>query len=307
MAEIAFPRPLAPAADRAESMRRWRISRPGTPPWDMARAELLHTFGGREGRGRPDRIVMAWFVRSTLASLAGAIARGDEPGVIGNLRTLWYRYVRPAAMRAHPDGEDKDSYRVTITQLNRMVFEWRLLEYRGFDLTDDYWEARRIGTTRPEVLVACEKQSQVRFLREVHQRTGATTLAWSGAPPGVTVENTARHAWAAMRSRGRAHLPFRILALVDYDPEGHVIAGELERSLTQLGFETELHHIVTPDHLTQAEIGYRKLPLTRRAVRNRTLLERWLARTGGVAGEPYRIRLESLPRARRLSLIEERM
>jgi len=254
----------------------------------------------RQRFGRDGRLIIAWLVRTILWQLHQAIQARAEPPIGGNVRTLWYRYVKPVMARL---DDDRDSYDRVLVQLNRMVFDHRLFNYSGFDLTDLHWETRRIGDRRPDIIVGAEKLSQVRFLREVHALHGVTTLAWSGNPPGVTVENTARHAAEAMAALGRTNRPFRVIALVDYDPEGHSIAAELHRGLTQLGFQATLQLPVGPNALTQKQIAAARLPIIRRNKQNVAQLANWLTKTGGVAGDPYRIRIESIPRPRRHELV----
>lgn len=86
--------------------------------------------------------------------------------------------------------------------------------------------------------------------------------------------------------------------------EGHAIAGEMVRSMRQLGFEAHLHLPIQPAAFDQRELGARKLPILRKGKSNRSHLARWLRETGGIAGEPYKVRVESLPRARRMRAIE---
>ncbi len=290
MPDIAFPTPPVPAYSRPALFRRWGLRGADTPVWRMSGEALRARFCYSTGR-----FVLRYMIRTALCQLHDAITAGREPGIGGNVRTLWYRYLKPAVGRI----DSRPSYDATTNAFNHMVFDLRLFDYADFDLTDVHWESRRIGPRRPEIIVMAEKLSQVRFLREVHTLHGVTTVAGPGGTSGVTAENTARWAWDAMHSTGRPTAPFHVIGLVDYDPEGHSKAAELHRSLLQLGFTAHLHLPIHPRELTQKQLGLRKLPIIRTGRAPKGHLRNWLDHTGGISGEPYCLRIESLPREKR--------
>ena len=57
-------------------------------------------------------------------------------------------------------------------QFRNLVLEHKLFKYQDFNFTDENWENRRIGTSRPEILVFAEKTGWVRFLHEIHEQWG---------------------------------------------------------------------------------------------------------------------------------------
>jgi len=254
----------------------------------MDRAQLAELFAAQSS----GRIMLAPLMRSLIVQAHGAIESGSEPPVRGNLRTFWYRYAKPVLVRIPDDDFAKTPpYDTMIREFRNLVLDQKLFAYVDFDFTDENWENRRIGTRRPDVLVFAEKTGWVRFLREVHEDLGVSTLALGGAPSALTSEYTARALRAVMDGPG----PVELIGVVDFDPDGELIALAFQKQLAALGLtETRLQTVIDPGLYSEAEIRMFRYPLSK-ARQYETKVSRWVDRSGGLDGQRFGLEAESLP------------
>lgn len=266
----------------------------------LERPELARHFASKTS----GRIVLTRLMRSTIWQAYKRIQSGLEPPIRGNLRTFWYRFIKPVLARIDDDDEaKKDPYDVMLRVFAELVLEHRLLSYGDFDFTDENWENRRIGVERPELVVFAEKTGWVRWLREVHETYSCTTLALGGAPSALSSEYTL----AALKAEGLApeHNPLRLIGLVDYDPSGDIIARSFQEQLAELGWpQTTLETLIEPSHYRADELEMFAFELPKR---QRTKTEKWLEKTGGIGGEALGLEAESMPYERVLTLLAARL
>jgi hypothetical protein len=259
-------------------------------------AELDRHFAS----ARSGRIVLARLIRNIIWQAYERIQAGTEPPIGGNLRTFWYLWVKPVLARTSGNDDAKmDPYDVMLRAFSEMVLSLRLFKYADFDFTDENWENRRIGTLRPEQIVFTEKRGWIRFLREVHEQLGTSTLALGGAPSALTSEYTADH----IRQAAGPDKLVRLIGVVDYDPAGESIATSFRGQLEACGLAVEgLETLIHPRHYSAAELEMFRFPLpTKQTTKN----ERWMERTGGIGGKPFGLESESMPRARVRELLEQ--
>ncbi len=254
----------------------------------LSRAELAPHFTSR----RSGRIVLTRLLRSVIWQAKGRIERGIEPPIRGNLRTFWYRFVKPVLSHIPDDDKArKDPYDVMLRVFAELVLDEGLLSYRDFDFTDENWENRRIGKDLPTTIVFTEKTGWVRWLREIHDASSVTTLALGGAPSALTSEYTL---WA-LRELGldpEQH-PLRLIGLVDYDPSGWIIASSFQSQLARLGWpRSTLETLIDPADYSAEELEMFAFELPRR---QKTKTRKWLEKTGGVGGKPLGLEAESQP------------
>src|SRR5206468_900685 len=161
----------------------------------MTRKELAVYFASE----RSGRILLAPLIKSIIWQAYERIRAGAEPAIGGNIRTFWYLWVKPVLAHIGKDADTKtDPYDIMITAFTELVQKARLFKYADFDFTDENWENRRIGTTRPDVLVFAEKAGWIRFLLELHEELGVSALALGGQPSVLTSEYTARDIRASL-------------------------------------------------------------------------------------------------------------
>lgn len=252
----------------------------------MSRTELLKHFGTQ----RTKRVLVTKLIKNLIWQAYELISTNKQPTIEGNLRTFWYGWVKPVLARVPGALEaKKDPYDVMTQTFTEMVFDLELFHYADFDFTDENWENRRIGTTRPAVLVFSEKRGWIRFLRELHEEIGVSVLALGGAPSALTSEYTARHIKEALPETKEV----KLIGIVDYDPSGAIIANAFQSQLRSAGlFISELNTVIDPRYYSAEEIKIARYPLPKG---EKTKRDKWLEQTGGIDGKAYGLESESMP------------
>ena len=264
----------------------------------MDRRELQRAFRATSsGRLVPKRLIRALVVQAWRA-----IQAGEQDPVQGNLRTFWYRWVKPVEAKLPPSWLPKGgTYALTSEVFVELVLERGWLTYADFDFTDENWAHRFVGAQRPEVLVFSEKAGWIRFLRRCHEELGVSALALGGQPSALTSEYTAR----ALREALAPNTPLRLLGIVDWDPAGAIIARAFAQHLHAFGFEhTEPELLIRPEHYAPDELQLYATELRSAHTTKRRL---WLEQGGGVHGQPRALASESMPWARLRQLLERKL
>ena len=265
----------------------------------LSAGELRRRFASE----RSGRLVLTRLVRATLVQALADIRAGREPRVEGNIRTFWYRWLKPIVGRlAAEDLGRLDPYRVLVHELAEMVGSERQFDYADFGFADDNWENRRIGVGRPQVIVFAEKAGWFQLLRRVHAAHDVTVLALGGKPSLLTSEYTARHVKAALAAAGLGKA-VSLLALVDWDPDGAIVASSFAEQLGVFGLEVrECELLIRPERF-DAEA----LRLFGHEVRATTMARRWLAGGGGIEGRLVGLSAEAMAVVEAEALVAERV
>ena len=244
------------------------------------------------------RIVLKKLIKSIIWQAFQRIQSGTEPPLIGNIRTFWYRFVKPVLAKIPDDeGLKTDPYEIMLRAFNEMIMEQRLFRYADFDFTDEGWEQRRLGTTRPEVLIFAEKTGWIRLLRRWHERWGVSVLALGGFPSALTSEYTATHLAPLIGEK-----TVQLIGIVDFDPSGSLIASSFRGQLEASGLKvSEPKLLIEPKHYKSEELRMFAYPLPKS---QKTKLINWLEETGGIEGEAMGLESESLPIERLETLLE---
>lgn len=264
----------------------------------MQRAELAEHFAS----ARSGRIVLARLLRNVIWQAYQRIQSGNELPIIGNLRTFYYRFVKPTLERFDDDEKHrKDPYDVTLRCFEQMVMDWQLFRYRDFDLADENWQNRHIGPKHPQVLVFAEKTGWSRFLRHWHKELGVSVFALGGFPSALSSEYTAFEMQKVLPAETEVHL----LAIVDYDPSGWIIADSFTQQLKRCGLQVgEPTLLISPEHYKPDEIEMFAFELPRRQP---TKQARWMEASGGIDGETKGLESESLPLPKLDQLLRQRL
>ena len=287
--------PMSSSTDTAAVLQRLGIVRFTRDMRTLSRDELAAAFASQ----RSGRIILTRLIRSIIWQVLEWIRSGELTPRSGNLRTFWYRHVKPVLAHIPDDDEAKtDPYETMLAAFTELVMEEKLCRYAEFDFTDENWEHRRIGTRTPHILLFAEKRGWMRFLKRAHERWGISVLSLGGAPSALTSEYTAAHLQPVLEPDTQ----IRLVGIVDFDPSGWVIAQAFQDQLAQTGLtQTQLHTLIHPRHYSPEELAMFRYPLPRGQT---TLTERWLAQTGGIEGEKWGLEAESMPRDKVISLIE---
>lgn len=262
----------------------------------MSQAELVEHFGARSS----GRVLITQLIKNIIWQAYERIKVGSESSITGNIRTFWYLWVKPVLAHLEDQADPKtDPYDLMVRSFAELVLDRKLFRYSDFDFTDENWENRRIGKTRPEVLVFAEKTGWIRFLRELHEEFDVSILALGGAPSALTSEYTSRDILAAVKGKPTIQL----IGIVDYDPAGDIIANAFKHQLESTGLpNTSLRTLIHPKHYTDEEIKIFRFPLPKN---EKAKLQGWLNKTGGIDGKPYGLESESIPREHLRKLISE--
>lgn len=261
----------------------------------LRRSEIKRYFGSSTS----NRIILSKLIKSVIWQAYTRIKDGTESPITGNLRTFWYRWLKPALAKVPKKYLGKtDLYDAMSELFMEMVLALRLFSYKDFDFTDENWENRRIGEKQPEILVFAEKRGWIRILQRFHREHGVSILALGGFPSALTSQYTALELKKAL-GEGQA---VRLIGLVDYDPSGALIASSFRKQLELSGLEvSELVTLIEPRHYSDEELALFKFPLPRS---QKTKTEAWLEETGGVDGGRYGLESESMPVERLQELVK---
>jgi hypothetical protein len=260
----------------------------------LSRSQLKKHFASKSGR-----IVLSRVIKSIIWQVYKRLSTVEDRGIIGNLRTFWYRHVKIVVSRIPKSHLGKSNAYDAMTKLfSEMVCEHRLFRYEDFDFTDENWENRRIGTTRPNVLVFSEKSGWVRVLREYHEKYGVSTMALGGFPSTLSSEYTARDILKELNPEQSVHL----IGIVDYDYSGDLIAHSFKNQLQMMGLSIAgMELLIKPSHFSEEELSWFSFPLPKREP---TKLRNWLEKTGGIGGKALGLESEAMPLDRLEVLLE---
>ncbi len=270
-----------------------------TDPLDMDPAALFDHFRS----ANTGRIMVSWLIQSLVWHTWRRIQAGLEPKLEGNIRTLWYRAIKPIVSDLPPDTYGAgDTYATLMKTLKTMVIKERRFTYAALDVTDEQWEYRRIGKTHPNIVVFTEKEDLFRPLRDLHKTHDITVVAYSGKPSLVTTEYTARDIREALDANKTPNARLHLIGVVDHDPSGYQIAHAVRKQLIQRGFaDPTLDIPLTPAEFTDDEITIHRVRPKKAG------LQAWLANDGGIDGKPWALPSIALPDARLRALLTKRI
>jgi len=262
----------------------------------LSEGELGSFFASK----RSGRIMLAPLIKSVIWQALSKIREGTELPIEGNIRTFWYRWLKPVLSHIRQNEPTAtDPYELMLKAFSQMVMEDKLFQYSDFDFTDENWENRRIGDIHPQILVFSEKRGWVRFLRTIHDKFGVSTLALGGAPSALTSEYTSTHIKDALKTKD---ISISLIGIVDYDPAGDMIAEAFKGQLEACGLKVRtMNTVIEPKHYSADELKIYKYPLP---IWQQTKNENWLKKTGGIDGKEFGLEAESLNREKLNKLVE---
>jgi len=247
------------------------------------------------------KIVTVWVVKSLIWQAYGKIKSGEWPQVDGNLRSFWYSNIKSTMSRIGTLGDPKDPYDVMLYAFVDFTEKYRLFQYKDFGFTDENWENRRIGVKHPNIIVFSEKAGFVRLMREVNKTYDCTTAALNGISSVLSTEYMMAHIKEQGVALGRSG--FHVFGIVDYDPNGAIVAGAFQRQIKSQGVKLlKYHDLVTPALFTPEELELSKFSLP---PKQRTKNRKWMEKTGGINGQPYGIEADAVPKDRLLSRLDQ--
>lgn len=251
-----------------------------------------------------ERIVKARLIRSIVYQAAVWMEREKVPKVEGNLRSLFYQWVKPVMTRIPGGlGTTFDPYAEMLDALEVFVGELGIFRYRDLEIIDGDWQNRFYSKGRnAHIIVFAEKDGFIRFLEEVHETYDVTAVALGGAPSHVATEYLVE----GLRERfGRLLGPLVLFGITDYDPSGYFIQEAFKRQLESHGLEIRaMIPLIQPDEYSEEErlIYSFKVPSYYQA-----RLQTWMDESNGIDGWPLGLEADSMPKEHLRELLEERI
>jgi len=248
---------------------------------------------------RTKRILSKVLTRNVVFQAASWVIDGRAPKINGNLRSLYYQWVKPVVAKLPELLKTKvDFYDETLNALELFVGELRLFSYRDLELVDERWENRFFTDGRnPHLLLFAEKNGFVQFLQEASRQYGLTAVALGGSPSHLSTEYLA----AQLKQKLRVIEPLILFGITDYDPAGSDIARSFAQQLSRQGLQVKEHHqLITPRVFVADELSTLRFPVP---MKRPALVARWLRAGGGLGGQAFGIEADALPKPRLVDLV----
>ena len=263
-------------------------------------AKLKELFAARSS----GRVMVKELIRNVVYQAYSWIQKGKAPAIDGNLRSLFYQWVKPviAKLIREMKGVKTDPYDEMINALEYFVVDLKLFRYEDLGLVDERWENRFFSDGRnPHLLVFAEKNGFVKWLQEVSRKFGVHAMALGGSPSHLSTE----YLVTQLRKKFAKFEPLVLFGVVDYDPAGADIAAAFREQLERQGVKVAgLHSLVEPKAFLPQEIEAFRFQVPGKYP---TRVQRWLKEGGGVGGQAFGLEADSLPKQRLLEGISARM
>lgn len=231
-------------------------------------------------------------------------SQGDRREWPDSYQGLWYDlkaclsrsgFLRPGSIRA-PRVEEKLKLEMFLA-MSRFVKGAGFFNFRQFGFVEQHPELRRVGTRRPHILLVTEKKESEKFAVRLAEEFGVSMFLLGGQPPLAATEFFSY----ALLEAGIHEV--MVLALVDYDPSGWIIARATGAQLESLGIRVGGVHFLIRGETFSAE--EKRLYAHPCPAGLKTQNRKWLAETGGVDGQAFGIHanhVQPYERVRRLFL-----
>jgi hypothetical protein len=247
---------------------------------------------------RTRRVLAKVLTRNVVFQAASWVIEGKAPKISGNLRSLYYQWVKPVVAKLPELLKTKvDFYDETLNALELFIGELGLFSYRDLELVDERWENRFFTDGRnPHLLLFAEKNGFVQFLQEASRTYGLTAVALGGSPSHLSTEYL-----AAQLKKLKVIEPLILFGITDYDPAGADIARSFAQQLSRQGLKVAEHHqLITPAVFVAEELTTLRFAVPQKRA---ALVARWLKAGGGLGGKAFGIEADALPKARLVDLV----
>lgn len=209
----------------------------------------------------------------------------------GNIRTFWY-YLKPMLSRLgvlNPDPE----YEIMLSVFNDCVGKRRLFRYHDFGFVDERRGWRQLGTSYPHIIMIAEKHGHYPLLQQLQAEFGFSIIALGGQPSLLTGEYFCAELAEVV---DLDKTPLRFIAMVDYDPAGHIILDAFTGFMQHFGMR---HHtcgrVVEPDRFAPEDLANAAYAVPMNTPGDRTKTRNWIRKFhGGIDGKPLGIECEAL-------------
>lgn len=277
-------------SDIKKELLRWKV-RPFAQDFRLFTPEQLRQEFAASSSGR---VLLQPLIRNVIYQAATWIQEGKAPKVEGNLRSLYYQWLKPILARLPEANEARtDPYQELLNAMELFVVKLGLFRYRDLELVDERWENRWFTDGRnPHLLVFAEKNGFVMFLQEQSLKYGLTAVALGGSPSHLSSEYLCEQ----LRKRIGKVEPLVLFGIADFDPSGFDIARTFREQLEHQGLKIlETHALITPKSYSPQELTLFQFPVPSTY---KVRVSRWLQEGGGIEGKAVGLEADSLPKTR---------
>ena len=284
---MSFPKKLKLTAQQKKALKAEQMTHFKEPLRDMSKQDLKDAFGHPTTK----RINVSKLIKNIIWQVYTDITLKEREPIEGNIRTLWYKEIKPVLSRAGALKRGEMGYKAMIDMFVRLVMVRGLLSYSDFGFSDERQEDRRIGDKNGHILLVAEKRGQWPWLKRMAEDFDVTVIALGGQPSLLSTEYFVKELKA---SKVKLKKATPVLTVVDYDPSGDSIERSFIRQLKEFGIKGPIATpLMTPKNLTDEQIELNKYRLSRKK-RQRKKVNQWLGRTGGVDGRPFGIEADAM-------------
>jgi len=314
-------------ADLGDALRVW-------PP-DQIRDTFYHASGGR--------LDLQALLYNLIWQGYTLIKEGRRESIQGNLRSFWYKDTKsPLAhlglLKSEPEtvmgmlgsapvteepsfeliaefsgdphpstsaylcGEMTKAFDEFVRQGIFRFRDWGFIDDSSHRFVEDGRTKRLASMSRPNVIFVAEKGGFMKTAKEIADTFGCHAICLGGEPKYITSEFFVEEVSKVIDP---ASTDFLLLMCVDYDAAGDDIAQQFQKQLGFFGLKrSRIVNVFTLDLLTPEEVAWYKYPLPMNTKTRITLANNWVAKIGGINGEPYGIESDVVPRERILERLE---
>lgn len=206
--------------------------------------------------------------------------RKREP-IGSNIRGFWYTDVKPVLSRLGFETQGETYTEKVYDALLDLVTERRLFNYAEMGFIDETAGVKVVGKSNVQVIVFVEKDGLFPIVQALAKKYDCVGVSTGGYPSILSSEYLVRE--ISRYTHLRYH--FDLFSIVDYDPNGAIIAREFARQLSLFDLQDQtVWPLIGPEYLSAEEISLCRYTLAPGKKR-----DSWMAETGGVDGEPYGI------------------
>jgi hypothetical protein len=250
------------------------------------------------------RILVNELIRNVVYQAYSWIQKGKAPAIDGNLRSLYYQWVKPVLSKlARELSKIKtDPYDEMSNAMEYFIVDLKLFRYEDFGLVDERWENRFFSDgSNPNVLVFAEKNGFVKWLQEVSRRFGVHAIALGGSPSHLSTE----YLVGQLRKKFKSFEPLVLFGVTDYDPSGADIAASFREQLERQGVEVaSMRQLVEPKAFSAGELATFRFPVP---AKYPARVQRWLKGGGGLEGQAFGLEADSLAKERLLGRLRSEL
>lgn len=270
------------------------------------------------------KLVHTALLRTLVWQTLGLVLAGIEEPVRGNIRSFWYNFIDPLYSRHKlykeirsddpsfqrfleqadetllrgPEDQVKKTYTADLNEQTIQEFVFAgIFKYSGpFEFQDSKPGQALVGRGTASIVLFCEKEGLLNLIKEAYQDHGISIMCSNGNPSTLSLELFSDQ----LKAKKIANLSLG--GLVDYDPQGFIIADDYLEKFQAFGFKIRSFTMLTSLALfTDKALAEDYNDLEKVSPNKEKQTQAWFEKTGGIHGKRRSIHLNkaSKPRIRK--------